>query len=99
VYLRRLHRRLLINDKERVLKMGAATLGQSIDEASAVQFMLDSHHLAALDRFVACARRHARHGGRKFTGVVVEIEPNRPVSVHATDLEPLVLRLDAAHPS
>jgi hypothetical protein len=82
-----------------MLKMGAAMLRQSIDEGSAVQFMLDSHHLAVLDRFVARARRHARRRGRQFTGVVVEIEPNRPVSFHAADLEPLVLKLEAADPS
>ena len=79
-----------------MLKMGAAMLGQSSDEASAAHFILDSHHLAALDRFVAHARRHARRSGRQFTGVVVEIEPNRPVSVHGADLPPLVLRLEAA---
>jgi hypothetical protein len=77
----------------------SAMLRQSLDEASPVQFMLDSHHLAVLDRFVARARRHARRSGRQFTGVMVEIEPNRPVSVHGNDLEPLVLSLEAAYRS
>jgi hypothetical protein len=75
--------------------MGAAMLRQPIDEASAARFMLDSHHLAMLDRLVARARRHARRSGRQFTGVMVEIDPDRPLSVHGADLEPLVLRLEA----
>ena len=77
--------------------MGARMLGQPIDEPTATQFVLDSHHLAVLDRFVARARRHARRTGRHFTGVVVEIDPNRPVSVHAADLKSLVLELQAVH--
>jgi hypothetical protein len=64
---------------------------------SPAQFMLDSHHLAMPDRFVARAQRHAHRSGRQFTGVVVEIDPNRPVSVHAAGLEPLVLGLKAVH--
>ena len=74
--------------------MGARTLEQGIAEASAAHFMLDSHHLALLDRFVARARRHARRSGRPFTGVVVEIDPTRPVSVHAADLNSLVLGVE-----
>jgi hypothetical protein len=77
--------------------MGVAMPGQSIDEASAAHFMRDSHHLAMLDRVVARARRNARRSGRPFTGVVVEIGPNRPVSVRGADLEPLVLGLEAVH--
>jgi hypothetical protein len=65
-------------------------LGQSIDEAAA-HFMLDSHHLALLDRFIARARRQAQHGGRQFTGVMVKIDSSRPISVHAAELAPLVL--------
>jgi hypothetical protein len=68
--------------------------GQSIDEAAGAHFMLDSHHLALLDRFVASAQRHAKRNGRPFTGVVVEIDSSRPVSVHAADLAPLVLGLE-----
>jgi hypothetical protein len=64
---------------------------------SRAHFMLDSHHLAMLDRFVACAQRHAKRSGRQFTGVVVEIERDRPVSVHAAGLQPLVLGLEAVH--
>jgi hypothetical protein len=75
--------------------MGTVMLEHSIDEAAAVHFMLDSHHLALLDRFVARARRHARRSGRQFTGVVVEVDVSRPVSVHAADLAPLVLELEA----
>ena len=75
--------------------MGAAMLGQAIDEASVAQFMLDSNHLAMLDRFVARARRQARHDGRQFAGVVVEIDARGPLSVHAADLESLVLGLEA----
>jgi hypothetical protein len=77
--------------------MGEAMLERRIDEAPAAHFMLNSHHLAMLDRFVARARRHARHSGRQFTGVVVEIDPARPLSVHAADLESLVLGLEAIH--
>ena len=77
--------------------MGANMLRQSIDEAPAAHFVLDSHHLAVLDRFVARARRNARRSGRQFTGVVVEIDVNRPVSVHGADLEPMVLGLEAVH--
>jgi hypothetical protein len=65
-------------------------VGQSNDEAAA-HFMLDSHHLALLDRFVARARRQARHSGRQFTGVMVKLDANRPISVHAADLVPLML--------
>jgi hypothetical protein len=64
---------------------------------SQAHFMRDSHHLAMLDRFVATAQRHARRSGRQFTGVVLEIDPNRPVSVHAAGLEPLVLGLEPVH--
>jgi hypothetical protein len=69
--------------------------GQSVDETSAVQFTLDSHHLALLDRFVARARRHAQRTGRQFTGVVVEVDPTRPISVQAADLPPMMLGLEA----
>jgi hypothetical protein len=65
-------------------------LGQSTDEAAG-HFMLDSHHLALLDRFVARARRQARRSGRQFTGVMVKLDSNQPISVHAADLVPLVL--------
>jgi hypothetical protein len=74
--------------------MVAPMVGQSIDEAAAAHFMLDSHHLAMLDRFVARARRHATHSGRQFTGVMVAIDPTQPVSVCATDMEPLVLGIE-----
>jgi hypothetical protein len=77
--------------------MEAVMPGQSIDEASAAHFMLDSHHLAVLDRVVARARRHARRNGTQFAGVVVEIGPNRPVSVRGADREPLVLGVEAVH--
>jgi hypothetical protein len=60
--------------------------------APAARFSLDSHHLAVLDRFVARARRHARGSGRPFTGVVVELDQIRSVSVHAAGLESLVLK-------
>ena len=75
--------------------MGPRMLGQSIDEAPPTHFMLDSHHLAVLDRFVARARRHAMHSGRRFTGVMVAIDPTQPVRVSAADMEPLVLRIEA----
>jgi hypothetical protein len=66
-------------------------LGQSIDETTATHFMLDSHHLALLDRFIARARRQATRSGRQFTGVMVKIDSSRPISVHAAELPPLVL--------
>jgi hypothetical protein len=75
--------------------MGAATRRQPIEQASAAHFMLDSHHLALLDRFVARARRHARHNGRQFAGVVIEIDPSRPLRVHAADQTSLALGLEA----
>lgn len=75
--------------------MGAAMLRQSTEEASPAHFMLDSHHLAMLDRFIAHARRNAKRRGQQFTGVRVEIDPDRPFSVHAADLTPLVLGLEA----
>ena len=75
--------------------MGAAMLGHTIDEAAA-HFTLDTHHLAMLDRFVARARRDARRSGRPFHGVTVEVDPVRPVRVHATGLEPLSLGPGAA---
>ena len=65
--------------------------GQSIDEAATAHFMLDSHHLALLDRFIARARRQAKRSGRQFTGVMVAIDSSRPISVHAAELAPLVL--------
>jgi hypothetical protein len=71
--------------------MRAVMLEQEIDEAAGVRFMLDSHHLAKLDRFVACAQRRARHSGRQFAGVVVEVGLDRPVSVHAAEIKSLVL--------
>ena len=75
--------------------MVAPMVGQSIDEtAAAAHFMLDSHHLALLDRFVARARRQATHSGRQFTGVMVAIDPTQPVSVSAADMEPLVLGIE-----
>ncbi len=74
--------------------MREATAHQSIDQTSKAHFMVDSHHLALLDRFVARARRHAKNSGRQFTGVMIEIDLTRPVRVHAPDLEPLVLGLE-----
>jgi hypothetical protein len=66
-------------------------LGQTIDETAAAHFMLDSHHLALLDRFIARARRQAKRSGRQFSGVMVTIDASRPISVHAAELAPLVL--------
>jgi hypothetical protein len=60
--------------------------------APAAHFSLDSYHLTVLDRFVARARRHARHSGRPFTGVVIEIDHFRSLRVHAVGLESLVLK-------
>ena len=70
--------------------MATARHAETAGETPARQFMLDSHHLAMLDRFVARARRDARRSDQEFTGVVVEIDAARPV-VHAPNLEPLVL--------
>jgi hypothetical protein len=76
--------------------MTSAMLRHGIDETPAARFMLDSRHLAMLDRLVASARRSARHSGRQFAGVVVEVGPNQSVSVHADDdthhLEPTWLQ-------
>ena len=68
--------------------------GPLIDEAPATHFVLDSHHLALLDRFVARARRHARRTGRQFNGVVVEVDSTQPVRVHAPELPALMLGLE-----
>ena len=57
------------------------------EESGTQQFILDSHHLAILDRFVAQARRRARHRGREFTGIVVEIQADGPISVRAAELD------------
>ena len=76
--------------------METAALGPRTGEAPAVDVMLDSYHLAMLDRFIAQARRHARRSGRQFSGVVVEIGGTRPVSVHVAGMEPLVLGPGAA---
>jgi hypothetical protein len=65
--------------------------GKSIDEVAAADFLLDSHHLALLDRFVARARRQAKRNGRQFNGVMVKIDSSQPISVHAADLVPLLL--------
>jgi hypothetical protein len=70
--------------------MATARHAETVDEAPAARFVLDSHHLALLDRFVARARRDARRSEKDFTGVVVEIDSARPV-VHAGNLKPLVL--------
>jgi hypothetical protein len=74
--------------------MGTVMVGQPINDAAGSQFMLDSHHLALLDRFVARARRQAKRSGRPFSGVMVEIDSTRPVSVHAAELAPLMLALE-----
>jgi hypothetical protein len=74
--------------------MGQRCLEPLIDEAPATHFVLDSHHLALLDRFVARARRHARRTGRQFTGVVVEVNSTQPVRVHAPELPALMLGLE-----
>jgi hypothetical protein len=83
----------LWSETTRRLTMGAQMLKQPCDEATTALFMLDSHHLAMLDRFVARARRHARRNGRQFTGVALRMDPFRRVSVDAADLVPLVLQL------
>jgi hypothetical protein len=72
--------------------MEASPLEGISDRAPSAHFSLDSHHLAVLDRFVARARRHARGSGRPFTGVVIEIDQIRSVSVHAAGLESLLLK-------
>jgi hypothetical protein len=79
--------------------MRAVMLEHGIDEAPAVRFMLDSHHLAKLDRFIACAQRRARHSGRQFAGVVVEVGLDRPVNVHAADVKSLVLMPASCRPN
>jgi hypothetical protein len=71
--------------------MGPEPSGLPIRQSSVTHFRLDSHHLAVLDRFIAHARRQAQRRGREFGGVVVEVDPSRPVRVRATDLSPLVL--------
>jgi len=58
--------------------MATARHAETVDEAPATRFVLDSHHLALLDRFVARARRDARREEKDFTGVVVEIDSARP---------------------
>jgi hypothetical protein len=73
-------------------EIGASPRQGVSDRAPAAHFSLDSHHLAILDRFVARARRHARRSGRPFTGVVIEIDQIRSVSVHAAGLDSLVLK-------
>jgi hypothetical protein len=75
--------------------MGPETCGQPIRQSSTARFVLDSHHLAVLDRFVAHARRQARRHGREFRGVVVEVAPSRLVTVDAADLAPLLLGAEA----
>jgi hypothetical protein len=71
--------------------MGVAVLARAGDEVSVARFTLHSHQLAKLDRFVAQARRHATRSRGKFSGVTIEIDPAGAVTVHAANLEPLVL--------
>jgi hypothetical protein len=68
--------------------MGPEALSGLADEPAAVQFVLDSHHLARLDRLVAHARRQARRRGHEFTGVVIEVVPARPGGGGVADLAP-----------
>ena len=75
--------------------MGPKSSGQPSRESCPTQFVLDAQHLAVLDRFIARARRQARRRGREFAGVVVEVDPTRPVSVSAEDLAPLILGSEA----
>jgi hypothetical protein len=71
--------------------MGVAVLRREEDDVSVLRFALYSHHLAKLDRFVAQARRGASPTGGEFAGVDIEIDPAGVVSVHAPNMEPLVL--------
>lgn len=75
--------------------MEVAAIRERIEEEQARCFVLDAHHLAMLDRFLARARRHAGRADLHFPGVTLEIDPTGAVSVAAAGLEPLVL----AHPS
>jgi hypothetical protein len=75
--------------------MEVAAIRERIDEGQARCFVLDTHHLAMLDRFLARARRYAGGADLHFPGVTLEIDPTGGVSVAAAGLQPLVL----AHPS
>lgn len=70
--------------------MATARHAPTIGSRPGTHFVLDSHHLAMLDRFVARARRDAGRSEQDFRGVVVEIGPAWAV-VYAPNLEPLVL--------
>lgn len=76
--------------------MAVAELSERIDEGPAMCFVLDTHHVAMLDRFLARARRYARLADLPFPGVTLEIAPTGLVSISAIGLEPLVLASPAA---
>lgn len=71
--------------------MGVALLTREDEDVAVARFMLHSHHLAKLDRFIAQARRRAMRGSGEFAGVTVEIDAAGTVSVHAASGEPLVV--------
>jgi hypothetical protein len=73
--------------------MGVAVLRREDDDVPVARVTLYSHHLAKLDRFIAQARRRASRIGGEFAGVEVQIDAAGGVSVHAPNMEPLVLHV------
>lgn len=71
--------------------MEVAAIRERIEEGRARCFVLDAHHLAMLDRFLARARRYAVRADLHFSGVTLQIDPTGAVSVAAAGLESLVL--------
>jgi hypothetical protein len=79
--------------------MGAAVLSRADGDVRTARFLLHSHHLAKLDRYLAQAQRHATRSGGQFAGVAVEVDRAGTLSLYAAGLERLVLCPETGVPS
>jgi hypothetical protein len=75
------------------LTIGVAVRRREEDDVSVARLTLYSHHFAKLDRSIAQPRRRASRRGGELAGVEVEIDAAGGVSVHAPNMEPLVLHV------
>jgi hypothetical protein len=61
------------------------------DEPLAAEFTLNVQHIGKLDRFIGQAQRAAVLAEREFEGVLIEVDAEGTVSVHAAGIRSMLL--------
>jgi hypothetical protein len=69
----------------------AAELQRDAGHERLAGFTLHGRHIARLDRFLGQARRAARRAEQEFEGVIVEINGQGTVTVHAPGMTSILL--------